>query len=473
MSKNLFCIIYSILFFLNIDSVKNDYVTFDLNTYKNNSNYPEENVNFYYNNLNNMLYSKISLGTNKENYIMELKDNTFGFSIFNHNCDIPPVDNSKSSSYLPTLANSSIIDYVDDNYTTSLGEYFPYILNNTLNVQTNKGEKNVEIDFIFSLRNDTNYIKKVVLRPYTCFTLGFILTFLSPDEQIDKVDDFGLNLIFQFKKKKIISTYNWFIEYDTNNKEQGKLVLGVKPHEYDPIKYKENNMKILNAVKRKDNTIRWDINVDEVYFKNDSNSKDEIKFYPTCSLEPSLGVIFAPSGYKLKIEQFIIKPLMNENKCFKSIIFNRYIFYYCNKDTKEIIKNNKYSTIYFMHRFFGKTFELNFDDLYTEQGNYIYLKLFFDEKDNEIWRFGKPFLSKYFFSYDLDGRTISFYDDKDDSSEKKSNVLLILIIIILIIIFAVLGFFLGRHIYSIKKKKTGTELIESDNYGDININETS
>jgi len=105
--------LFSLLFFLNIYSIKNDYVTFDIKTYKNNSNVKEEYLNFYYNNFKNMIYSEIPLGPNKEKYVMEIKDDQFGLTIYNHNCDIPPIDDSKSSTYLPTLANSTIIDFVE------------------------------------------------------------------------------------------------------------------------------------------------------------------------------------------------------------------------------------------------------------------------------------------------------------------------------------------------------------------------
>ena len=88
-----------IVFLFHIYYVKNKYVIFDLKTYKNNSNYPDEYEKFFFDNLYNMIYSEISIGPEKEKYIMEIKTNTYGLSIINHNCDIPPIDNSNTSSY--------------------------------------------------------------------------------------------------------------------------------------------------------------------------------------------------------------------------------------------------------------------------------------------------------------------------------------------------------------------------------------
>ena len=465
--------LFSVLFFLNIYSIKSDYVTFDIKTYKNNSNVKEEYLNFYYQNFKNMIYSEILLGPNKEKekYIMEIKDDSFGLTIYNHNCEIPPIDNSKSSTYLPTLANSTIIDSVDDNQTVINGEYFTYILENKINIKTNTKELDANIDYVYSPRNNSNYTKKVSFRPYTCFNLGFNLSFISPTYDFEKIDDFALNLIFQFKKNKIISSYDWFIEYDPKNNDQGKLVLGAKPHEYKPDKFKEENMRIMKAVIR-DNIIRWEVDMNEIYVQID-NTIEQIKEYLTCSIEPTLGVIIGPVGYKLMIEEFVFDKLIKDKKCFKeNNISDGYVMYYCKKEMKDTLKNNQYTHIYFKHRFFSKIFELNFDDLFVENGDYIYLRMFFDSKKNDVWRFGKPFLQKYFFSYDMDGRTISLYDEPENSG---GNALVYIVIIVLIIIFGVLGFILGKHIYSNRKKRQASELIDNDNdnydYGSINVNE--
>ena len=482
--KEKYLILLIILIHLNIYLSQHDYVYFDLKTFKNNSISEREYYNYFYNTYNNDIYSEISLGPYKEKYIMELKPDNMRFTIFNNNCDIPPSDGSQTSNYLPTLANSTLIEYINDNLTVIEGEYFVSILENTISLQTNNGEINTKIDYVFSPRNDSDYVKHEILRPYTCFSLGFVIDLLSPTDDIDKVDDFALNLIFQFKKNRIISSYNWFIEYDTNNKDEGKLVLGIKPHDYNRDKYKEENERNIKAIKRKDNKIYWDIEVNEVYLKDEENSKILIN-YLTCSLEPTLGVILGAVGYKIIVEEKLFKPLIDENKCFKSNISNQYIMFYCNKDMKDYIKKNKYINIYFLHRYIGKIFELNFDDLFEEKGKYLYFKVFFSIKENDIWRFGKPFLSKYFFSYDIDGKTISYYrDDTDNINDEKNdnknndggNLTLLLIIIVLLFVIGGIGFIVGKNFYSNNKKQKVEELMDDDYDYDVrpinNINES-
>ena len=464
-----------ILFFVIIYSVKTDYAIFDIITFKNNSLNEQEYINYFYNNYNNIIYSKITLGPNKEKYIMEIKSDSIGFTIFNHNCDIPPIDNSKNTSYFPNLANSTTIDFIDDNETIIYGEYFTSILNNKIYIKTNEGEKQVDIDFVFSPRDDSNYTKNLILRPYTCFTLGFITAYIHGIEEIDKVDDYALNLIFQFKREKIISTYNWFIEYDSNNDENGKLILGIKPHNYNKDKYKEENERHINAIINKDKKIYWGIQVNEIFIKNGTDSTMLIKDYMTCSLEPSLGIIIGPVAYKLIMEDYLFKPLIEENKCFKSKnILDNYIIYYCKKGVKDFLKKSNYNNIYFLHRFNGITFELNYEDLFEEKGDYIYFKVFFNKEEADLWRLGKPFLRKYFFSYDLDGSSISFYNFGKTKKQngKTINIILIVIIIVLIIICSILGFFIAKYLYAAKQKKKGTELMDNDDYdfGSLNSN---
>ena len=111
---------------------------------------------------------------------------------------------------------------------------------------------------------------------------------------------------------------------------------------------------------------------------------------------------------------------------------------------------------------------MNYEDIFKEKGDYIYFLVFFDRKGGDFWRFGKPFLYKYFFSYDYDGRAIYYYNIENDKSIKSFG--LIIIIIILIVIFACLGFFVGKYIYSSKKREKGTELNEQDNYNYESIN---
>ena len=93
---------------------------------------------------------------------MEIKIDSVGFTIYNYNCDIPPINKELNPPLLLNFVNSKIIEYIDTNDTQIYGEYFVYILNNTIKINTNNCEKNFFIDYIFSQRNDTNHLKNVI-----------------------------------------------------------------------------------------------------------------------------------------------------------------------------------------------------------------------------------------------------------------------------------------------------------------------
>jgi len=461
-----------VVFLFHIYFVKNKYVIFELKTYKNNSNYPDEYEKFFFDNLYNMIYSEISIGPNKEKYIMEIKPNSYGLSVINHNCDIPPTEYINSTSYDSDFGGSTILKPIIY-FMPIYNEYYAAILQNQIYIKTNEGEYNAKINYVFSSRNDSEFAPNYLVKPYTCFRLGFELLYTNKD--IESYNDLAMDLIFQFKRAEIISSYNWFIEYDPENKDKGKLILGASPHEYNSKKYNEDYRKKVNSLIRDDGSFFWDIKVNEILFKNGTELilNNEVNQYLKCSLEPSLGVIFGTKGYKNYIEENIFNDLMkNQKKCFRSYpyILSQYITYYCKKEIKQYLKD-KFSPIIFQHRYLNKSFELNYDDVFKEKGDYIYFLVFFDRKDGDFWRLGKPFLYKYLFSYDYVGRVIYYYNIDIDSNKTSISFGLIIIIIVLIIIFACLGFFVGKYIYSSKKRIKGTELNGQDNYNYESINQ--
>ena len=98
--------------------------------------------------------------------------------------------------------------------------------------------------------------------------------------------------------------------------------------------------------------------------------------------------------------------------------------------------------------------------------------IWFDENKMDKWRFGKSFLKKYLFTFDLDRKSIGFYntkineeDGKKNNKDEKSinNFYIFIIIIVLSLIAFFLCYLFAKKIYSNKNvicedKKT-TELI--------------
>ena len=110
-----------------------------------------------------------------------------------------------------------------------------------------------------------------------------------------------------------------------------------------------------------------------------------------------------------------------------------------------------------------KNFVLTKDDLFLKKNGKLYFLIIFgiNWKWQYSWTFGKPFMKKYNFLYDQDGKQIFYYDkdnnDKANGSDKsivgnKTFVFFIWIgIIILLAIIGALSYYLMKLVKERKK----------------------
>ena len=127
-------------------------------------------------------------------------------------------------------------------------------------------------------------------------------------------------------------------------------------------------------------------------------------------------------------------------------------------------------------------FELTFDDLFFERGQYLFFGIYFDRFQLEVftgafiseWNFGKIFLKKYCFGFDLENHKLLFY--KKNKIEKKKNKveetkmvdenksnkkIYQLGLILVVITIGVFGFLIER--FARKKYKVNNLLIDFEN----------
>ena len=99
-----------------------------------------------------------------------------------------------------------------------------------------------------------------------------------------------------------------------------------------------------------------------------------------------------------------------------------------------------------------------------EVGDYIFCLLYF--KDENGWKLGKPFLKKYQFSFNYDGKYIKFYKQTKNDEKDKGIPLYILIISVVgtIFIVALIAFLLFKFYFYNKctRKKRANELTDDD-----------
>ena len=260
-------------------------------------------------------------------------------------------------------------------------------------------------------------------------------------------DEKDYNLIYQLKKKKIISSYNFYIKY--TNENEGKLFIGNLFNE--KVKFTKEILDIQN---------RFGIIFDNIY-----SGDDEIYCYIKAFFQIENSFIRGDNQYKNDVQKSFFKDYIIQNKCYSDFFINKWeemnIYYYCDDD----INLDKFKTLKFYIKDVNVTFEFNSKDLFYKFGNKIYFLVYFTDKRNVDWILGEPFLKKYLIGFDQDKKIILFLNNnfEKNNNENYINISLIVIIGILIFIFSNICLF---KILKIKQLKQGKEL--NDKYYTIN-----
>ena len=453
-----------IILVFHINSCYNyNYIIFNLQRYINDSN-NNNMTNFIYSNLNSLYYTELNFGIPEQNYILQINLDDYKFQIINYNCEIETTDKSREKIFDPFLSKSSIVEISGINFTYRAPNQI-YRITDSIRVFSNNTSNNIypNITFIYNPRNLSIAKKEKDYTPYTCFKLGLRL----PDsEYYNLYEDYEISLLGQFKRRNITNSYEWFIEYGTNNNND-KLIIGTSPHIYNNKKYIENNSKKINGIYRNNNNnnyFYWNFAFTQIYIINKDNKREFLDRRDACFV-PSLNVIKGTYEYQKKINDTLFSELINNHKCYEESLLENNFFYCDNKkEIKEFIKDNFVNLIFFNANL-EERFIFTYDDLFFEKDDKIYFLVFFDSKSLTTWIIGKPFLKKYFFSYNYDMKTMTYYKnniyEEDLNNLQNNNWILIIIIICLIIIFSILGFLLAKYLYDVKNKKKATELDES------------
>jgi hypothetical protein len=205
-------------------------------------------------------------------------------------------------------------------------------------------------------------------------------------------------------------------------------------------------------------TINWYILFDQIYFGEKLSQEKLINF--DFNKNNSYIKLEQTRQSQLIIERGLIKGSKEYKNLFLKIFENDceetneedIIFYSCKLSTNI----EKLPSLFFIHRELNYTFTLDSNDLFVKElGKYYFLVYFYDKGEN-TWIFGKPFFKKYQLIFDHDKKMIGFYN----GYTKKSNLRLFLIIIFLIIIL-ILSIFVV-HIIKQKRRKRRLNEIEDD-----------
>ena len=424
---------------------------------KNALNYSE----IYENILQNKIISSFNLGDHTQNisilfnsdeelsYLSDNTDSILNYSFLNLNY-----------LYLNTSKTFTLNSYVEFKYKNN---FIMYYVEDKLTIQ------NKTIDFNYFIKNN-HYSEVKIEKQINIFQYYLNIGLGLEYKQNNMYPKFMPQLI----KNGIISYYNWFINYKTNN-----IILSIDENISD---YKNSiviNAKTFFDKNKNETIIDWDIPFDEVY--SSINETDKLvyqhsieSFFLQGNLNINSGFIIGTSRYRLILNEILFDDLVNEEKCVITNYNLKYYIYVCKSSYKDELKKN-FKVIKFYSNLINYTFELNYEDLFIEinDENILFLVAF------EIitpmtsnyyrWILGEPFLKKYNFIFNIEKKTIMFINNmnKEDNISYKSlvvkiTIIILLIIIILAIIILVIICYKKKSNKKDENKEKGKRIIDDD-----------
>ena len=286
---------------------------------------------------------------------------------------------------------------------------------------------------------------------------------------------------YYFKHEGLINNYIFNVVYITRNKNDKenydfKLLIGNEQHQESKNQNNEENLKYVNALSYA-GELNWIIAFKEVfYFSEGFKLNIKGKDYNQVSLDLSLNdkklysyddrgkmafdidVILCPKFYYFTINKTFFGNHTDQCKINR---FKKYAVFVCDKNFNTEI----FPSIYFYHKDYNYTFILEHNDLFKVIGDKKYFLIVYDLFRPHFWLFGKPFLEKYSFNYNMESKKIGFYKGGINTNKENSNILLInLIWLVIAITIGIAAFFIGKKLFNKIRKKRANELDDDYDY---------
>ena len=401
----------------------------------------------------NEIYTTLEVGTPPQQVELFLEMRT-PFFIIKNNDDFPEYYKNKSSSTYEKFDNTTTYYFSDDILKRGVYSGEKIVLQNSFN-NKDKFEIN-NFEFVYSTEYEEDSKDHMGV-------LG--IQFFSTNNAYLK----EVNFINTLKRNRLISNYIFNLNYTSDN--SGYLVIGDFPHTFNN-KYDKESLKQKNIYHEGNQKFMWHLYCDNIkYGDTYLNEHKTVKF------SAEYGVIFAPNIFEKIIVSEFFEEYEKSGKCERKTYNEKHDYYVCDEN----IKLSKFKNLEFTIKDLSdKNFVLTKDDLFLKKNGKLYFLIIFgiNWKWQYSWTFGKPFMKKYNFLYDQDGKQIFYYDkdnnDKTNGSDKsivgnKTFVSFIWIgIIILLAIIGGLSYYLMKLVKERKKR-----LFELEDEFDYNSGENN
>ena len=370
-------------------------------------------------------YINIEIGTPKQKIKANIEFTTFIFYLSgdpNYKKYNPKI----SSSYKTNFTKEEVIDC--DLF------YYGFLSNETIYLNDNK-IKYENFSFILSGKSTNNS------KMFSCsIGLGFPAFYLKKNI---------INFIDILYLKKEINSYSFF--FNQINENEGNLIIGKFPHEYNPNKYKFKKYEI-SYPEISSYYHFWNSQFDFIKSDNQIFYKNHMTIF-NFNLE---GLILGNLYFDYVKNNFFKFYLENKFCFIKNISY--YSFIYCEKNHNINFENFK--DIILFNKDFNQTFQFGYKDLFKEKGNFIFFLVFSHAEFFSMVSLGRIFFQKYQLAFNFERKIILFYKDDLDAIYKNRNYTFIILLIIVLFIICIIIFYFYLKCFNKNKKIYAKELDE-------------
>ena len=294
------------------------------------------------------------------------------------------------------------------------------------------------------------------------------------------------NIVKDCKNKKYINNYNFILKYNSFN--DGLFIIGSEFK--DVINNYDENKTFTAQLTSRVGVYRFGFDISKIILAGEKNITLDTKV----------------SGEIFNDNYFIVAGAKHL-KTYRASFFEEYLgkgICAINKydDNPELALSDKFSVIectkgkfggndlkllpkfemYLQNYYEEKKFVFDYKDLFTETKYKYFFNIVFENVNRTKLQLGKIFLKKYpiNFNFENNKRVVEVYDvlyqnpdygnEEEEVKNRKNNIALyIIIIIVLIGITGVLGYYLGKYLNKIRKKRANELADDFDYKPDIAI----
>ena len=250
-----------------------------------------------------------------------------------------------------------------------------------------------------------------------------------------------------------------------NNLNNGIIVIGAAPHEYDRVRYNESELKYVNTFSDSDK-LYWCL-----YFKYDPVNNFTLSKNIKVRITPKILGIVATYYYLTVVEELYFKKYYEKKVCEKKIFSfgnSNYFKITCSKDDFTSHDIEQFPSLNLHNIAFNYSFVLNGKELFTEEDDKIEFQILIEIGSAKTeWKLGRIFLLKYQIVFDDDNSLIGFY--KPNIKENNNNgdtigmiILKVFILFFVVSVFLFLVFLFYKKISFLTKRKKMANELEDD-----------